>query len=79
LDHPDSPYYDPNHRSEPSTQILNLRAVIAWKRFEAALFVTNALDSQPALGRAHVCCDDPLYTVSTFRPRTVGVSTTWRM
>ena len=76
---PTSPYYDPNFRTEPSTHMLNLRAVMAWKKLEAALFVTNALDSQPALGRAHVCCDDPLYTASTFRPRTVGVSATWRL
>ncbi|HEX9706086.1 MAG TPA: TonB-dependent receptor [Steroidobacteraceae bacterium] len=78
-EHPGSPYYDPNHRPEPSTRMFNLRAVIAWKRLEAALYVANALDSQPVLGLAHACCDDPLYTARTFRPRTAGVSATWRL
>jgi hypothetical protein len=79
LQDPTSPDYDPQFRPEPSTRALNLRAVIAWKNLEAALFVTNALDAQPMLGRAHACCDDPFYTASTFRPRTVGLSATWRL
>jgi outer membrane receptor protein involved in Fe transport len=68
-----------NQGPEPTTRMLNLRAVLARKRLEASLFIANALDSQPTFGIAHVCCDDPFFTASTFRPRTVGLSATWRL
>ncbi len=30
------------------------------------------------LNRINACCEDPLFTASTFRPRTVGISANWR-
>jgi outer membrane receptor protein involved in Fe transport len=62
----------------PTTQFTNLRMLFRWEKLETTIFLDNALDSHPTLGRAHVCCDDPLYTATTFRPRTVGINATWR-
>lgn len=78
-EHPGSPDYRPEASADPATSLLNLRAVLSWARFEAAVFVDNALDAQPTFGRANVCCTDPLFTATTPRPRTVGISATWRL
>jgi outer membrane receptor protein involved in Fe transport len=76
--HPASSYYSPDRRPNPATNLLNLRATVAWSRFDTALFVSNALDSRPTLTVSNACCTDPLLTGMTFRPRTVGASVTWR-
>lgn len=78
-EHPGSPDYRPEARPDPATELLNLRAMLSWTTFETAIFVENALDAQPTFGRANICCNDPLFTATTFRPRTVGISVTWRM
>jgi hypothetical protein len=44
---------------------------------DAALFVNNALDSRPLLS-AERTDDPPLSVATTFRPRTIGVSASWR-
>ena len=76
--HPGSPDYRPEASPEPATRMLNLRAAFTWATFQATLFIDNALDAQPTFGRTNVCCEDPLFGATTFRPRTVGVSATWR-
>jgi outer membrane receptor protein involved in Fe transport len=78
-EHEGSPDYRPEASADPATRLLNLRAVLSWARFETALFVDNALDAQPTFGRTNVCCDDPQFTATTYRPRTVGISATWRL
>jgi len=76
--HPASSYYSPDRKPDPSTNLLNLRAMLAWSSFDATVFLNNALDSQPTLNRVNACCEDPLFAASTFRPRTIGLSATWR-
>jgi hypothetical protein len=44
------------------------------RSFDTAIFVSNALDSQPTLLNS---ADDPFSRAATFRPRTIGVSATW--
>jgi hypothetical protein len=78
-EHPGSPDYRPQARPEPEIRMLNLRALLAWARFETALFIDNALDAQPVFGRTNACCEDPLFGATTFRPRTIGISASWRM
>jgi iron complex outermembrane receptor protein len=75
-----SPFYIANSRPDPSTSMLNVRTSVRWPRFELALFVNNALDSQPALRRRSLTPSDPSSPVvaATFRPRTIGLSGTWR-
>jgi iron complex outermembrane receptor protein len=73
-DNPASPNYDPGYRSDPSTNLLNLRANVRWSSFDVAAFVNNALDSQPILRRATFGAS----AATTFTPRTVGLSASWR-
>ena len=76
---PGSPYYDPSLRSDPSTNLLNLRATFDRANFSTALFVNNLLDSQPTLLQRNKSLDQStLFYATTFRPRTVGLSGTWR-
>jgi outer membrane receptor protein involved in Fe transport len=79
-DNPTSPFYVPGSFREPSTNLLNLRVHVRWAGMGVALFVNNALDSQPILGRSGSfgCCSaDGVSTAYTLTPRTVGVSVTW--
>jgi hypothetical protein len=79
LDDPDSWYYI-GRRSEPSANVLNVRARLTWPSFEVAAFLRNALNSHPLLyGMANGA--DNLGTptqVFTLVPRTLSVSGTWR-
>src|ERR1700690_105364 len=77
-DNPMAVTYAPSRLANPSTNLLNLRAMADWSDFEISLFVKNALDSQPTLQvRNHISTDSLLYA-TTFRPRTIGVAGTWR-
>jgi iron complex outermembrane recepter protein len=73
-DNPKGVTYAPQRRPNPSTNLLNLRAVTAWRAWEFALFINNVLDSQPTLQiRNHIATSDLLYA-TTFRPRTIGLT-----
>jgi iron complex outermembrane recepter protein len=75
---PQSPYYAPGLLSDPATNVLNLRAVFRRANFDVAVFVNNALDSQPTLLKRNKGDDDnTLFYATTFRPRTVGLSGSW--
>ena len=75
---PQSPYYAPGLVSDPATNVLNLRADFRRANFDVAVFVNNALDSQPTLLKRNKGVDiDSLFYATTFRPRTVGLSGTW--
>jgi iron complex outermembrane receptor protein len=79
LQDPQSPHYVPGYRPDPATNLLNLRASLRWSRYDAVLFVNNALNAQPTIQLAN-----PTFQVAqnllagTFRPRTIGLSGTWR-
>jgi len=75
---PASPFYDPGSRSDPSTNLVNLRASVQWSGFDLALFVNNALDLQPTLAQRDNDNGGAIFTATTFRPRTLGLSGTWR-
>jgi len=77
---PASPFFDPGSRADPSTNLLNVRAGVRWPNFDLALFVNNALDSQPTLARRtnDPGSPTPVVTATTFRPRAVGLSANWR-
>jgi hypothetical protein len=72
--------YLPGNSPDPSTNLLNLRAAFQRPSYDVALFVNNALDSRPTILRRYdgpsVWPPNPLAT--TFRPRTVGLSASWR-
>jgi len=75
---PASLLYAPDRRPDPWTDVLNARATVTWPTVDMALFVNNIFDSQPTLLRRNRCCADTLFYATTFRPRTVGISLTYR-
>ena len=71
--------YAPERRADPPTDLLNLRATARWPHVELSLYLNNALDSQPTLGRRNYIATDTLFYATTFRPRTVGVMVGWQL
>jgi outer membrane receptor protein involved in Fe transport len=76
---PASLNYTPGNVPDPSTNLLNLRATLRRASYDIAVFANNALDSRPTIVRRY---DDnpwpPSAYATTFRPRTVGLSVSWR-
>jgi outer membrane receptor protein involved in Fe transport len=75
-DDPASPNYSPGNVPDPSTNLLNLRATLQRAGYDVALFLNNALDSRPTILRRYD--GPPSAYATTFRPRTVGLSASWR-
>lgn len=74
----DSQVYAPLISANPSTNQLNLRAGLQLESLDLSLFVANALNSLPKLGQTQPSAESMLFTYSTFRPRTVGISANYR-
>jgi outer membrane receptor protein involved in Fe transport len=74
-DDPASPNYSLGNTPDPSTNLLNLRAMFRRSNYDVALFVNNALDSRPTILRRYN--GSPPTYATTFRPRTVGLSASW--
>jgi outer membrane receptor protein involved in Fe transport len=70
--------YDPTRRADPATNKVNLQLGLAWTRFDIKLFVNNALNSRPILQRTADAPGSTLNYAYTFRPRTVGMTGSWR-
>ena len=77
-ENPQSQYYQPGWRPDPSINILNARATLRWSHFEVAAFVNNALNSQPSLAVTTVPYVIRGSWAHTVTPRTLGLSGTWR-
>jgi outer membrane receptor protein involved in Fe transport len=78
---PASPYYTPGLTANPAINVVNLRASLLVSGLDVTFFLENALDSQPTLLRRKKNRGDDvtdLYYATTLRPRTAGVSATWR-
>jgi outer membrane receptor protein involved in Fe transport len=81
-DSPASPFYVAGNTQYRSTNLLNLRATFRWSGMEIGLYMNNALDTHPIVNNTPSCgCsrENPIYEAYTFAPRTVGISTTWRL
>jgi iron complex outermembrane receptor protein len=77
INNPITSAYDPAITVREATKLLNLRAGASVGDMDISLFVKNALDSAPVLTRAHAP-RAPLYEVTTFRPRTIGVTVSYK-
>jgi iron complex outermembrane recepter protein len=78
-DNPGAVTYAPARAADPVTNLLNLRLSCAWSRLELSGYIRNVLDARPQLQvRNQVSTDTVLYA-TTFRPRTLGLSATWRL
>jgi outer membrane receptor protein involved in Fe transport len=70
--------FDPTLRADPATNKLNLQVGLAWAHFDIKLFVNNALSSRPTLQRSPDAPGSTLNYAYTFRPRTAGMTGSWR-
>ena len=69
--------YDPVTAVGAQTHIMNARAGLSLKGVDMALFVNNLTDSQDQIQTGHGS-GSALVTVSTFRPREVGIQFAYR-
>jgi outer membrane receptor protein involved in Fe transport len=58
---------------------VGLRAGMLIGDINASVFVDNLLDSSPLIDRAHQAANDEVITDSTWRPRTIGLTVSYRM
>jgi hypothetical protein len=58
--------------------VLSLRAGITVKDINFALFMDNILNAHPQLGLNHQDSDTLLFEATTLRPRTFGLTATYR-
>jgi outer membrane receptor protein involved in Fe transport len=72
---PASGGYDPTIPGRPDLHTLNLRAgVTIADRVNLSVFVNNVLDASPLISRGNSARQSGLYTDTTFRPRTLGLT-----
>jgi iron complex outermembrane recepter protein len=65
-------------RSNPSINIVNLRAGVNFNSFDVALFANNVLNAHPALSTYLDAPNSTLFYNTTLRPLTVGVNASVR-
>jgi iron complex outermembrane recepter protein len=70
--------FDPGLVPEPETNMLKLRAGTTVKSVNVALFADNLLNAHPELDLNHQDEFTLLYEASTFRPRTIGITASYR-
>jgi iron complex outermembrane receptor protein len=62
----------------PTTRALALRAGLRFRGFDLSLSGQNLLNSHPLLYRSHDLASSPLFFDYTWRPRTIGLTATYR-
>lgn len=75
---PVSSTYDPDLRADPAIIRLDARLGMRVEGFDISLFGRNLLNETPSLGRVHDGLGDPLFFAVTVRPRTLGLTGTYR-
>ena len=70
--------YDPRLPVIPATSLVRVRAGMTFDGVDVSVFCDNLLDAHPRLTRSHSDKDTDLFTQTTFRPRTVGMTATYR-
>jgi iron complex outermembrane recepter protein len=76
---PGTPYYDPRLRPIPAYNVVNLRIGTQFDAFDLSLFVDNLNNAQAALELTSSSYYDPQdWQNATLRPRTYGLTMTWR-
>jgi outer membrane receptor protein involved in Fe transport len=78
-----APSYSPGLHLDPSTNILNFRVGMSWSGLDLGVYVDNALNSQPTIHERAGLVSPTHPTLGTFyamtfRPRTAGLSASWR-
>jgi iron complex outermembrane receptor protein len=75
---PQTEYFDAGLHPDPATSLVSLRTGITLASWEFNLFMDNVFNAHPQLTLAHQDEFTKLYEAETFRPRTTGVSATYR-
>ena len=70
---PQTSTFNPADTKRPATTLLTGRFGVKIEKIDLSLFADNILDSRPQLGRGGGPLNT-IYTNSTFRPRTIGVT-----
>ena len=85
-----SAVYDPDLKPGPSFNQLDLRLGKSWSGVDVSFFINNALDAAPAIvnpqSTHYVGYDfntndpvsSPIFSYSTLRPRTIGLTASWK-
>ena len=72
-----SALYAPDIHANPDTNQLDVRVGIDWSGVDLSVFVNNLLNAHPALGRYQDTTASTLFTDTTFRPLTAGVTASY--
>jgi iron complex outermembrane recepter protein len=75
---PQTEYYDAGLQPDPATSLVSLRTGITLDSWEFNLFMDNVFDAHPQLSLAHQDYNTLLYTAESFRPRTTGITATYK-
>jgi hypothetical protein len=63
----------------PAQSFTSLRAGLSWSGWDVSVFAQNLFDTFPRLGGAQeIFAPYSLYTAYSYRPRTVGLTATYR-
>src|SRR5881394_918761 len=71
--------YNPLLPVNPATNLVNVRLGMRLRIVDASTFVNNVTDEHPVLGVGDAFYPDPRLTATTWRPRTIGVTATFRL
>jgi outer membrane receptor protein involved in Fe transport len=71
--------YDPSIVASQAQHFVSLRAGAILGDLNVSVFVDNLLGSSPLLERSHQASNDEVFTESTLRPRTVGLTVSYRL
>jgi outer membrane receptor protein involved in Fe transport len=75
---PNNGVSDPTYTGLPQTQNLSLRTGVRWSGFDVSLFAQNLTNSHPVLSHTRDTNTSDLFYDHTVRPRTIGITTTYR-
>jgi outer membrane receptor protein involved in Fe transport len=75
---PQTEYFDAGLHPDPGTSLVSLRTGITLDKWEFNLFMDNVFNAHPQLSLSHQDEFTKLYEAETFRPRTTGVTATYR-
>ena len=70
--------YDPATVPEPETNLVSARAGMTFDRAVVTVFADNLFNTHPRLNYGHQDSDTLLFEAETLRPRTIGISATYR-
>ena len=75
---PNNGVSDPTYTGLPVTKNLSLRAGLRWGGIDLSLFAQNLTDSHPVLSHTRDTNTSGLFFDHTVRPRTIGITVTYR-